>query len=68
MLIATDGFSEDIEKDNSKAFLTDIYTQISKDFDAFEEEIKNTLNNWPVKSNKDDKTAVFIQRMERTDD
>ena len=68
MLIATDGFSEDIEKDNSKNFLTDIYEQISKDFNAFEEEFKNTLSNWPVESNKDDKTAIFIQRMECTDD
>ena len=64
MLISTDGFSEDIEKENGKSFMTDIYNQILEDKAAFEEDIKNTLSNWPVESNRDDKTVVFIHREE----
>ena len=42
--------------------MTDIYNQILEDKAAFEEDIKNTLSNWPVESNRDDKTVVFIHR------
>lgn len=64
MIIATDGFSEDIEKDSGKQFLDDIYNQIAKDHNEFKEDIMNTMTNWPIKSNKDDKTVVFLQREE----
>lgn len=64
LLISTDGFSEDIEKENGKAFLDDIYEQINRDSVSFEKDIVSTLENWPVESNKDDKTVVFIQREE----
>jgi len=64
MLISTDGFSEDIEKENGKAFMDDIHKQVSTNSNAFEEDIINTLNNWPVESNKDDKTVIFVQREE----
>lgn len=63
-LISTDGFSEDIEKENGKAFMDDIYEQVKRDIVSFENDIMNTLENWPVESNKDDKTVVFIQREE----
>ena len=64
IIIATDGFSEDIEKDSGKQFLDDIYNQIAKDHNEFKEDIMNTMTNWPIKSNKDDKTVVFLQREE----
>lgn len=64
LLISTDGFSEDIEKKNGKALLDDIYEQINRDSVSFEKDIVSTLENWPVESNKDDKTVVFIQREE----
>lgn len=64
LLISTDGFSEDIEKKNGKALLDDIYEQINRDRVSFEKDIVSTLENWPVESNKDDKTVVFIQREE----
>lgn len=64
MLISTDGFSEDIDKENGKAFMDDIYNQVIKDSVSFEKEIVYTLDNWPVDSNKDDKTVVFIQKEE----
>ena len=60
-IIATDGFSEDIEKDSGKPFMDDIYKQIAKNSHEFEEDMITTLNDWPIKSNKDDKTVVFLQ-------
>jgi hypothetical protein len=63
-LISTDGFSEDIEKENGKAFMDEIHDQNNKDAVSFEKDIYNTLENWPIKSNVDDKTVVFIQREE----
>ncbi len=62
MLISTDGFSEDIDKDKGKALMDDVYNQVSTNSNAFEEDIINTLNNWPIESNKDDKTVIFVQR------
>lgn len=64
MLIATDGFSEDIEKDNGKAFMDDVFESVCKDENSFENEMKETLINWPVETNKDDKTVIFVQREE----
>lgn len=64
MLISTDGFSEDMDKAHGKEFLNDVYKQIEIDLQAFDEDIKNTLENWPVESNKDDKTVIFIQAKE----
>ena len=61
-LISTDGFSEDIEIENGKAFMDEIHDQINRDVVSFEKDIFNTLENWPIKSNVDDKTVVFIQR------
>ena len=64
MLIATDGFSEDIEKDNGKAFMDDLFESFCKDENSFENEMKETLINWPVETNKDDKTVIFVHREE----
>lgn len=64
LLISTDGFSEDMDKEHGLEFLNDVYAQINVGSKEFGADIENTLNNWPVESNKDDKTVVFIQRME----
>ena len=64
MMIATDGFSEDIEKDKGKQFMDAVSEEINKDCIEFENEMKESLKHWPVDSNRDDKTVIFIQRME----
>ena len=61
-LISTDGFSEDMEKENGEAFLTAVSEQIILNSEDFKKEIEDTLSNWPVVTNKDDKTVVFIER------
>ena len=61
-LISTDGFSEDMDKDNGGAFLSAVSEQILADSEAFKKEIEDTLSHWPVETNRDDKTVVFIER------
>ena len=61
-LISTDGFSEDIDKENGEAFLIAVSDQIASDAEAFKCEIEETLTHWPVETNRDDKTVVFINR------
>lgn len=63
-LISTDGFSEDIDKKNAAEFLNEIKTNASNDINGFAEEMENSLKNWPVETNCDDKTVVFIVRKE----
>ena len=36
--------------------------QIASDAEAFRCEIEGTLTHWPVETNRDDKTVVFINR------
>ena len=36
--------------------------QIASDAEAFKCEIEETLTHWPVETNRDDKTVVFINR------
>ena len=61
-LIATDGFSEDMEKENGEAFLSTVSEQIISSSEDFKKEIEDTLSNWPVVTNKDDKTVIFIEK------
>lgn len=63
-LISTDGFSEDIDKNNLSELLNDIENGISDDVYSFAEEMENALKNWPVETNCDDKTVVFVLRKE----
>lgn len=63
-LISTDGFSEDIDKKNAAELLEEIKTNASNDINGFAEEMENSLKNWPVETNCDDKTVVFIIRKE----
>lgn len=59
-LVSTDGFSEDIDKENADKMLEEIGNQLCVNEDAFICEMQQTLNCWPVKTNKDDKTVVFF--------
>lgn len=61
-LISTDGFSEDMEKESGEAFLSAVSEQILANSEAFKKEIEDTLSHWPVETNRDDKTVVFIER------
>lgn len=60
-LVSTDGFSEDIDKENAKQMLNEIERELSVDEETFVNEMKQTLDNWPVETNRDDKTVVFIR-------
>lgn len=60
ILISTDGFSEDIDKENSFEFLKQVEAEITNDINNFSIDLDNSLSNWPVETNKDDKTVVFI--------
>ena len=59
-LISTDGFSEDMDKPNGDEMLRQIHDEVILDETKFINEMSETLENWPVETNKDDKTVVFI--------
>jgi serine/threonine protein phosphatase PrpC len=61
-LIATDGFSEDIDKSQGQQFLKNIDASLKADAHDFCSKLEKTLNNWPVKTSADDKTVVLLQR------
>lgn len=61
-LISTDGFSEDIDKENGGMLLSSVSEHIKGDIKKFKKDIEDTLSNWPVETNKDDKTIVFIEK------
>lgn len=63
-LISTDGFSEDIDKTNLLELLNDVKNGMCNDVYSFAEEMENALKNWPVETNCDDKTVVFVLRKE----
>ena len=54
--------TEDVDKENGEAFLMAVSDQITSDAEAFKCEIEETLTHWPVETNRDDKTVVFINR------
>lgn len=60
-LISTDGFSEDIAKENCDIFLSAINSELIKDENGFVDDMKITLSNWPIETNRDDKTVVFFR-------
>ena len=60
-VIATDGFSEDLEKENAFQMLNEVDVELRDNEEAFINEMIQTLANWPVETNCDDKTAVFIK-------
>jgi len=63
-LIATDGFSEDMDKDHGKELLQDVKAQIIENAQLFAEDLQATMNDWPVETNRDDKTVVIVQKKE----
>ena len=60
-LVSTDGFSEDMDKDNSFGLLDGIDKELASNEKSFIEDTKNTLLNWPVETNRDDKTVVIFK-------
>ena len=60
-VVATDGFSEDIEKENALQMLEEVESELLKNEESFISEMIRTLTNWPIETNCDDKTAVFIK-------
>lgn len=60
MIIATDGFSEDINKEDAFEFLKQAENEIKEDIEIFATDLEETLSNWPVQTNRDDKTVVFV--------
>lgn len=60
MIIATDGFSEDINKEQSFEFLKQAENEIKANIENFATDLEETLINWPVQTNRDDKTVVFV--------
>lgn len=60
MIIATDGFSEDINKEDAFEFLKQAENEIKEDIGIFATDLEETLSNWPVQTNRDDKTVVFV--------
>ena len=60
MIIATDGFSEDINKEDAFEFLKQAENEIKEDIGIFATDLEGTVSNWPVQTNRDDKTVVFV--------
>ena len=60
VMIATDGISEDIEEDQLENMLNIIINQILSDEDRFIKHMVQLIDSWPVKTNHDDKTVVFL--------
>jgi len=60
MIIATDGFSEDINKEDGFEFLKQAENEIKINIGKFADDLEKTLCNWPVQTNRDDKTVVFV--------
>ena len=61
-LICTDGFSEDLEAEALKELLKTAKESLrdNKKSHEFDEAIKSLLENWPNKTNGDDKTIAFV--------
>lgn len=60
-ILSTDGFSEDIDKTHKRELIEDFAESIDLSSDDFANEIEEMLDNWPCKSNFDDKTVVIIR-------
>ena len=61
ILMATDGFSEDFQKERIIPFLESAHEQIMANHEAFRKDMGTFLADWPVKTNEDDKTVIIIQ-------
>ncbi len=62
--VSTDGFSEDFDRVSRSEFLRDVCENMANDIQTTYGDIKAILGNWPVKSNKDDKTVILVRKVE----
>lgn len=62
--ISTDGFSEDLDENSRCDFLHDTMDILAINPRGLYSEIITTMHNWPIESNKDDKTLVLLRRVE----
>lgn len=62
--ISTDGISEDMVRESRCEFIHDFGKASVDDIRAICNEIRSVMFNWPVESNKDDKTIVLIRKVE----
>lgn len=62
MIICTDGFSEDIKDEGLDLLFKEAENLFSTEtkIKEFDESLVDLLNNWPNKTNGDDKTVAFI--------
>lgn len=62
--MSTDGFSEDLDRISRSKFLSDVTKAMEDDLSATYNELRSALENWPVSSNKDDKTMILVRKVE----
>lgn len=60
LMMATDGISEDIDENQIENMLNQVIKQLQNDVDNFVNNMIELINEWPVKTNHDDKTIVFL--------
>ena len=61
--LSTDGFSEDFDFNSRQSLLLDMMAEISIDDCDIYGDLDNFINNWPIISNQDDKTIIFVGRV-----
>jgi len=59
VILATDGFSEDLDENGIPNLLEDFFYGIFADKQKLENDLRSLLDNWPIKSNCDDKTIAI---------
>ena len=59
-LLTTDGISEDLDLSQLEDFVKESSNSILQNAEGFEKEFHDLLNNWPIKTNQDDKTGIFV--------
>ena len=62
--LSTDGFSEDLDSNSREAFLDDMGALISDGLSNAFKDVYEALSNWPIESNKDDKTLVLMRMVQ----
>ena len=62
VMIATDGVSEDIYEDQYEKMLDTMVKRILSEENQFINDMVQLLDEWPVKTNHDDKTVVFFNK------
>lgn len=60
--LATDGFSEDIEGESIEGFIKECSSELRNGAEAFSNDLETMINDWPIKTNQDDKTIILCGR------